>query len=108
MLICKLFDFFVGATLNYSCEIWGFGKAKDIERIRLKFCKMLLNVKPSTSNMGVCGELGRYHLYVIRQTRIVKFWCRTLQSENVIVAKLYQCLLNSKNTKNWTHQVKNM
>jgi len=48
--------------------------------------------------MGVYGELGRYHLYVIRQTRIVKFWCRTLQSKNVIVAKLYQCLLNSKQT----------
>jgi len=53
---------------------------------------MLLNVKTLTSNMGVYGELGRYP--VIRQTRIVKYWCRILLSENVIVVKLYQCLLH--------------
>jgi len=105
-LTCQLFDSFVGATLNHSCEVWGFGKTKVIERIHLKFCKMLLNVKTLTSNMGVYGELGRYP--VIRQTRIVKYWCRILLSENVIVVKLYQCLLNSKNTKTWAHQVKHM
>jgi len=59
ILISGLYESFVGATLDYSCEIWGFGKAKEIERIHLEFCKLLLNLKPSTSNMGVYGELGR-------------------------------------------------
>jgi len=54
-IICQHFDSFVGATLNYACEIWGFGKSKEIERIHLKFCKILLNVKTSTTNMGVYG-----------------------------------------------------
>jgi len=55
--VCQLFDAFVGATLNYSCEVWGASKSKEIERIHLKFCKQLLYVKKSTSNMAVYGEL---------------------------------------------------
>ena len=54
------FDSSVGATSNYGCEIWGFGKAKDNRN--LKFCKMSLNVKTSTSKMGAYGELSRYSL----------------------------------------------
>ena len=43
--------------------MWGFGKYKEIERIHLKFCNIVSNVKSSTSNAGVYGELGRYLLY---------------------------------------------
>ena len=38
-VLYQLFDAFVGSTLNYACEIWGFGESKCIERIHLKFCK---------------------------------------------------------------------
>ena len=31
--LCQLFDSFVGTMLNYGCEITGFKKSKDIERI---------------------------------------------------------------------------
>ncbi len=34
--VCQLFDAFVGSTLSYACEIWGFSKSKEIERIHLK------------------------------------------------------------------------
>ena len=27
-VMCQLFDAFVGSILNYSCEVWGFGKSK--------------------------------------------------------------------------------
>ena len=46
--------------------MWDFGKNKEIERIHLKFCKIVLNVKSSTSNAGVYGELGRNSLYIIK------------------------------------------
>ena len=46
--MCDLVDAFVSSTLNYSGEVWGFGKSKEIERIHLKFCKRHLNVKSST------------------------------------------------------------
>ena len=75
LLLCQLFDAFVGAILNYSSELWGYTKSKVIERIHLKFCKRILNVRISTASAGVCGELGRFPLYITRYVRIVKYWC---------------------------------
>ncbi len=86
----QLFDAFVGATLNYGCEIWGFDKFIEIERIHLKFCKRLLGIKASSSSMGVYGELGRYPLYINRNVRIIKYWCKLIHSNNIIISKLYK------------------
>ena len=55
-VMCQLFDTFVGSILSYSCEVWGFGKCKSIERIHLKFCKTLLKVRASTPSIGVYGD----------------------------------------------------
>ena len=59
-LLCELFDSFVGSILNYGAEIFGFYKSKETERIHLKFCKSILNVRKSTCNTSVYAELGRY------------------------------------------------
>ena len=67
---------------------WG-GKCKEIERIHLKFCKYLLTVKSTTCNMGVNGELKRYPLYVSRYTGIIKLWCHIINTDNILVNKLY-------------------
>lgn len=109
-VICQLFDAFVGSILNYSCEIWGFGKCKDIERIHLKFCKVLLKVKSSTCNVGVYGELGRSPLYINRYSRIIKFWCHLLQSNNILISNLYNALVVScaSGKSNWAKSVKTL
>ena len=108
--VCQLFDAFVGSTLNYACEIWGFSKSKEIERIHLKFCKYLLNVKTSTCNMGVYGELGRYPLYINRYVRMIKYWTRIVKSDNILVKYLYKSLLVdcNKGTKNWLKNIKSL
>ena len=36
--------FFVTSILNYSCEIWGFSNAENIERVHRKFLKWLINL----------------------------------------------------------------
>ena len=46
--VCQLFDSFVNPVLSYACEIWGFSKSKEIERIHFKFLKNILNVKTNT------------------------------------------------------------
>jgi hypothetical protein len=48
---CQLdiFDKTVKPILLYGCETWGFGKNDIIERVHLKFCKLLLHVKTSMS-----------------------------------------------------------
>jgi hypothetical protein len=52
----------VGSILNYACPIWGSSKSKDIERIHIKFCIIILGVKQSACNSAIYGELGRYPL----------------------------------------------
>jgi hypothetical protein len=36
-----------------------------LEKVRLQFCKLLLNLKTSTANCLVYGELGRFHYLFI-------------------------------------------
>ena len=47
-------------------------KSKDIEKIHLKFLKLILGVKKSTSSMAVYGEAGSYPLYIQSYIRIIK------------------------------------
>ena len=41
----KMFDSMISPILNYGSEIWGFHKSVDIERLHLKFMKLILHVK---------------------------------------------------------------
>ena len=58
-IMFNLFESFVGSILNYSCEVWGFATAENIERVHRKFCwfKQYLLI----SNIQSCG-------YNIQQT----------------------------------------
>ena len=84
-ILCQLFDAFVGSILNYSSEIWGFSKSKEIERVHLKFCKRILKVRLNACNNQVYGELGRYPLYVRRYISIVKYWFKIVHTDNIIL-----------------------
>ena len=68
----------IGSILNYACEISGFSKAKEIERIHMKFCKKILICKMNTPTTAVYGELGRYALYISRHGG--KIGCLVLKS----------------------------
>ena len=58
--LLSLFDKMVKPILLYGCEIWGFGNNDVLEKVHLKFCIMILNLKTSTPNYMIYGELGRY------------------------------------------------
>jgi hypothetical protein len=109
-LLCQLFDSFVGSIISYASEVWGYSKSKDIERIHLKFCKRILNVRANTSNVSIYGELGRYPLYINRYVRIIKFWCKLINTDNIILRKIYELSLSDcyKGKKNWVSNVKEM
>jgi len=77
------------SILSYSSEVWGYTKSKEIERVHLKFCKRILNIRMNSSSIGVYGELARYPLYIQRYYRIIKYWCTLRQSNNIILIKLY-------------------
>ena len=51
-----LFDKIIKPILLYGCEVWGFSKNEIIERVHLRFCKLLLNFKTPTPSYMVYGE----------------------------------------------------
>jgi hypothetical protein len=108
--LCQLFDAFVAPILYYASELWGYTKSKEIERIHLKFCKRLLNVRKNTCTASVYGELGRYPLYVNRFVRIIKYWLKVVDSDNIIIRTVYKQALsdciNGKN--NWVSNVRKL
>ena len=46
-----VFDTYVYIVLNYGCEVWDFHPAHDIEKIHMNFCKIILSVKRSATNV---------------------------------------------------------
>ena len=106
-ILCQLFDTFVGSILNYSCEIWGKSKSKVIERLHLKFCKRLLKVKSNTCNAAVYGELGRYPLYINRYIRIIKYWLKVVNTDNILLKCVYLDAVEDcrKGCKNWVSNI---
>jgi len=75
-----LFDSIVKPILLYGCEVWGFDHTKDIERIHLKFCKIILGLSQYTTSAMVYGELGRVPLSITIKSRMVAYWHRLLTS----------------------------
>ena len=89
-LLCKLFDALVAPVCEYACEWWGFQGKNDIELLHRKFCKMVLNVPPSATNVAVYGELGRMPMYLRREVLMIKYWLR-LTSCFDISSLLWDC-----------------
>ena len=106
----ELFDAFVNPIINFGCQIWGFTKSKELERIHLKFCKMVLGVKQSTCNAAVYGELGRYRLYINRYVLMIKYFFKVIKSENILIKTIYKTMLNdmSFGKANWLSRVKSL
>lgn len=89
-----LFDKIVVPILFYGSEVWGFGNLGVIEKVHLRFCKLISSLKQTTPNFIVYGELGRYPLSIIIKTRIVKYWTQLLtgkQTKYCVI--LYKLLL---------------
>ena len=77
-----LFDTMVVPILLYGGEVWGCGKLDIVERLHLKFCKFLLQVKPSTPNCIVYGELGRYPLAVVCKVKLINYWANLIHGKD--------------------------
>ena len=81
-LMLDLFDKSVTPILSCGCEVWDYENVDMIERIYLKFCKILLCVKKSTANYLVYGQLRQFPLSVSIYARLIKFWVKIVFPEN--------------------------
>jgi hypothetical protein len=102
----------VKPVLLYGCEIWGYGNVEIIERVQLKFLKIILNVKSSTPNSIVYGETGVKPLSIDIKQRMISFWCK-LVNERKLSSEIYSIVLsNFKYLNNhkflWIEHVKNI
>lgn len=107
----SLFDTYVSSVLGYSCELWGFDKSVDIEKIHLQFCKKLLCVRKTTSNNMIYFELGRLPLQFFRQIRIIKYWLKLLKTDNCILRSCYKellCRIDTNCKFNWLRNVRDL
>ena len=95
----ELFDSMIKPIILYWCEIWGFGNNEIIERIHLKFCKLLLHLKTSTPDYMVYGELGRYPISIDIKVRMIKFWCKLIMGKQSKFSHIHVCykLLTNNN-----------
>ena len=86
--------------LLYGCEVWGFEDLKSIERIHLKFCKRILNVRTSTPSFMIYGELGRYPLDIRVKLRMLSYWSKLVNSSK-LGNSLYQLMLKVRNQNHY-------
>ena len=108
----KLFDSLVEPILLYGSEIWGYENLQIIEKVHLQFCKQILNVKKSTPNFMVYGELGRLPLEIQVKLRMVSFWSKLVHDENKLSSILYKLIFsinnNERNGSKWLKFIKSI
>ena len=69
-----------------------------------------MKVRNSTSTAAVYGELGRYPLYISRFVRILKYWFKIRNTDNIVLQTMSNVAYNDCNNgkKNWESNVKRM
>ena len=76
-----LFDTLIHPLLLYGCELWCFENVEQIEVFYRKDIRNILQVRKSTPNAMVYGQLGRYELkYMIWQT--MASFCKNIERGN--------------------------
>ena len=88
----QLFDCLVTPILLYCCEVWGHGDFKILEKLHLRFCKLILGDPEATPSYIVYGELGRQLLSCFVNARMIKFCGKIITSK---YSKLCRILYNS-------------
>ena len=92
---CTLFESLVFPVLLYGCEVWGCHNTDMLEVFYRKFLKKLLNLRPSTPNCMVYGEVGKFPLQVTIDKHVINYWLRILnKDESTLAYKIYRISLN--------------
>ena len=81
--------------------MWGFSNTDALEKVQLKFCKLLLGLKSSTNSAMIYGELGLYPLNIDIKIRMISYWARILHGkDNKLSCLLYKLMLNLSDENN--------
>ena len=115
IIAMKLFNSLVLPILSYSCEIWFPIICKTLRAnlnvFQMRHFKSVLNVKQSTSNWCVYGDLGEYPLHIKIICKTIRYWMRLVNiSSDHIVKKMYHELetLHGMGHSNWVTHIKDI
>jgi len=67
----------------HRAEIWGFENSAILEKVELQYFKLLLNLRKSTPNYMIYGELGRLPISITIKTRLISFWGELIIGKNL-------------------------
>lgn len=94
-----LFDKTIKPVLLYGCEVWGYGNCDIIERVHLKFLKIIFNLKKSTPSFMIYGELGITPITVDIQTRFARYWSKLVENHsNKLTSTMYATVFHMYKT----------
>ena len=109
----KLFDSTVLPILLYGSEVWGYNNVDIIEKLHLRFLKILLNVKKSTPSCMIYGETASFPLDIMVNSRMVNYWfklCTEIRPKiNVVLYKLlYRLYTIGSLESSWIKHIKSV
>ena len=84
-----------------------------LERIHLKFCKILLNLKQTTPDFMIYGELGRVPLDIKIKTKIITYWTKLISGQGNKIASIlyklgYSLFSEHQNKFPWIKHIENV
>ena len=109
----NLFNSLVLPILFYACEVWGFNKAEQLDRMYLGFLKNLLGVRKTVPTAFIYKELGVFPLDITRKVRIVKYWFKILSLKDtnpvkITYKQLVKDLEEDNSVTNWASLLKRL
>ena len=76
-----------------------------VEKVHLKFCKLLLNLKTFTTNCLVYGELERFPLSVDIKQIMVSYWTKLISGKQTKLCSItYRLMFHLFSTQNVNFQ----
>ena len=93
-VITDLFEKIVVPVATYGCEVWGFDTNDILEKMQMKFLKILFKLRKSTPSFLILGELGIFPLKTIIKCRVLNYWFKLNLPENAnkLSSIVYKCL----------------
>ena len=95
-IILDMYQKMIVPILTYGCEIWGHENLDILEKLQMKFLKMVFRLNRQTMSAMILGELGIYPISVLIKCRMMRFWSGIIDnsSTNKISSRLYSILFN--------------
>jgi hypothetical protein len=109
----KLFDNVVKPIMLYGCEVWGPYNTGIADKLQLRFLKIILSLKSSTTTVMVRGETACLPMIYDIKCRVLIFWLNLMDpnQKSKICKVMYDAMYNMFNSNMykcpWIDFVKN-